>query len=352
MSGKLTVEELRAKFKAKSQGKREFTGSSDVYPHWNLDIEGSSIVRILPDKNEDNENFYFVERLEHKLSIEGTDRKISCMKMYGEKCPICELSSKYYKAEGKDSVQGKYYYFKRTNLLKALIIKDGIDYEAANNSGESVAGQVKTLQFTYQLKQVIDNAIGSNEEELALQAVPWDMDEGYNFIIKKGKQGQYDSYHSSSFSNKVSAISESLREVAEEGIVDLKTLLPANPGIDKVQALLEQHLGTYEGDEEEEEEEEEAPTPRPRRVVDEEEAAPAIPKRTRPVVEAEEEEEEAAPAPKRKRVVEAVEEEEAAPAPKRKRVVEAEEEEEEEEEEESEENILDRIRNRKRASAE
>lgn len=365
MSKKPSLAELRQQFKNKAEGKKEFTGNSEVYPHWNIAEGATATVRILPDKNEDNSNYFYIDKLEHKLSIEGKDRKIPCMKMYGEKCPICELSSKYYKAEGKDSVQGKYYYFKRTSLMKALILKDGIDYSAG---GESAKGQVKTLQFTFQLMKVINAAIASEAEGKALEELPWDMDAGYNFIIEKTKQGQHDNYSTSCFANKQTGIAEEYLDVVEEGRVDLKTLLPANPGLAKVQALLEQHLGNADADEDEDEDEapviskrkqaeDEDELPKRKRPVDEDEDEAPAPKRKR-VVEEEEEEEEEAPVIKRKRVVE--EEEEEAPAPKRKRVVVEEEEEEapvvkkkkpvveadDEDEEDSE--IISRIRARKR----
>lgn len=368
MSKKPSLAELRQQFKNKAEGKKEFTGNSEVYPHWNIAEGATATVRILPDKNEDNSNYFYIDKLEHKLSIEGKDRKIPCIKMYGEKCPICELSAKYYKAEGKDSVQGKYYYFKRTSLMKALILKDPIDYSAG---GESAEGQVKTLQFTFQLMKVINAAIASEAEGKALEELPWDMDAGYNFIIEKTKQGQHDNYSTSCFANKQTAIADKYLDVVEEGRVDLSTLLPANPGLAKVQALLEQHLGNADADEEEEEEE--APVITKRKVVEDEDEAP-LPKRKRPAVEDEDEEE--APAPKRKRVVEEEEEEEApvikrkrvveeeeeeAPAPKRKRVVVEEEEEEEapvvkkkkpvveaDEDDEEDSEIISRIRARKR----
>jgi hypothetical protein len=323
MSKRPSLADLRNKFKQKAEGKKEFTGNSEVYPHWNIEQGGSAAtVRILPDKNEDNENYFYIDKLEHKLDIDGKDRKIACLKMWGEKCPICELSAKYYKAQ--DKVQGKKYYFKRTSLMKALILKDPID--PSKNNGESAEGQVKTLQFTFQLMSVINAALASEEEEMALEELPWDMDAGYNFIIKKTSQGDHDNYTTSSFSKKQSAIPEEYREIAEEGMVDLRTLLPENPGVDKVQALLEAHLGNGEYSEDEDEEETVAPPVKTRRVADED-AAPA-PKRKAPVVEAEEEEEEEVPVKKR-RVVEA-EEEEVAPVKKPRRpVVEADEEEEE-----------------------
>lgn len=319
---KPSLADIRAKYKEKvekkTNKKKNFT-NNNVYPHWDIEEGESATVRILPDKNEDNEESFFVEKLEHKLSINGQDRRIPCIKMWDEKCPICALSAKYYKTEGDKSERGKYYYFKRTNLMKALILKDPIAYETAD---ETAVGQVKTLQLTYQLMNLINAALASDDEETMLEALPWDLEQGYNFVIKKTKQGDYDNYSTGSgFSTKVSAIPEKYLEAVEEGMVDLTTLLPANPGLDAVQKLLEQHLGM--GDEEEEGEEEEA-APK-RKVVEaaEEEEAPV--KRRKPVVE-DAEEEEAPVIKKRKPIVD--EEEEAAPVVKKRKPIVDEEEEE------------------------
>ena len=320
-----SLADLRSKFKQKAEGKREFTGNSDVYPHWNIPENATATIRILPDKNEDNDNYFYIDKLEHKLSINGQDRKIPCVKMYGEKCPICELSSKYYKAEGKDSVQGKYYYFKRVSLMKALIIKDPTE------GGESAEGQVKTIQFTYQLMKLINAALANDEEEKRLEELPWDMEAGYNFLIQKTKQGEYDNYSTSAFSNRVSAIADKYLDAVEEGQIDLSTLLPENPGVEKVQALLEAHLGGGDA----EEEEEEAPTIARRKPVTEDDEVPVrtrkpavveadeeVPVRTRKPAVVEEAEEEVPVRTRKPAVVEAEDEEEAPVIRKRKPVAE------------------------------
>jgi hypothetical protein len=313
---KPSMAELRAKFKAKADNKGKNSNmNTEVYPFWNLAVDSSSTVRLLPDKNEDNENYFYVDRLEHKISINGTDRKIPCIRMFDEKCPICDLSSKFYKDEGRESERGKYYWIKRTSLMKALIIKDGIDYSGGEESAE---GQVKTLMFTYQVMKPLTTALHNDDEELALEELPWDMDAGYNFIIQKTKQGNYDNYGTSSFSTKQSAVPSKWLEVAEDGMVDLSTLLPENPGFEKVQALLEAHLGGTDV-----EEEEEAPPVR----TGKSETTSELPTRRKPVAE-ETEEEEAPVARRRKPVAEETEEEEAPVARRRKPVAEETEEEE------------------------
>lgn len=308
---KPSLAELRARLKQKNENKGNFNENNDVYPHWNIEVDSTVTARILPDANDDNPNFFYVEKMDHKLSINGKDRKVICLQTFGEKCPICELSAKYYKAEGKESVQGKYYYKKKTALLKALILKDPI----SKDGHESAVGQVKTLQLTNQIIKVIDQQLANEEEETALECVPWDIDGGHNFFIKKTKQGKWDNYTSGTgFAHKVTSIPEDYREAVEAGMVDLSTLLPANPGLEKVQQLLEAHLN---GDDAEDEDEEEKPAASSKRRVADEDEEEALPKRRRPADEDEDE----APVAKKRRVVEAEEEEEEVPVKKRKPIV-------------------------------
>lgn len=290
-----SLAEIRAHFKAlkdgkKGEGKGKFT-SSEIYPFWNMKVDESATVRLLPDANTDNENIFFIDKLEHVLSINGKDKKIPCPWMYGEKCPICSLAKKYYDAE--DKVQGKYYYRNKQSLLKAVIIKDPLPADA--ETGKTAVGQVKTLQFNYQLMQTIMEQLSREDsedgEEEGLKAQAWNVEAGHNFFIKKSRGPQFDAYNvSSGFSSKVTALPAEYAEGLE--LLDLRTLLPANPGVDEVSRLLNAHLN---GDDEAEGEEE---TMRPQRTVtrtsspaseDEEEVVTRRP--TKPVIEESEEEE-------------------------------------------------------------
>ncbi len=289
---------LRERFKTKKGGTSK---SGDVYPHWDIDEDTTATVRILEDKNPDNPNVFYVEKLTHRLSVQGKNQTIACLKMFGEKCPICDLSYKFYKAEGDKSKSGRYYYCNRQYLLKALIIKDPIKYE---EEGQTAVGQVKTLNITSQIMDEIKKAISNTNEETALSAIPWDVDEGHNFIIHKVKKGDYFNYSGSSFSNKITAIDDKYMDAVDAGAVDLATLLPENPGVEKLQALLEAHLNGGEV-----EEAAESATPSRRRPAEEEaevevaEAEEAPIRRRRPAAEEVVEAVDEAPV-RRRRVVE------------------------------------------------
>lgn len=230
---KQSLAELRERFKSQKDKKSNFK-NGDTYPFWDIKLEDSAIIRILPDGNTENPDMFFIDKLEHFLPINGKNKKIPCIWMYGEKCPICELSQKFYKAG--DKIQGKLYWRKKQSLFRAVIIKDPLP---ADETGETALGKVKTIQFNFQLMQKIMEQI-SNEDD-PLEELPWDSKKGYNFIIKKMKQGEYDNYViASGFAGKSTPIPAEYLDSIE--LIDLKTLLPANPGEDTVHALLTAHL--------------------------------------------------------------------------------------------------------------
>lgn len=257
MSNKKKLDALKALFKKEKENKTEGGNKrrGDMYPFWQMDMNKKAVVRILPDKNPENPYMFFIDKLEHTLSINGKDEKVPCLQMYGEKCPICELSRDFYKTEGKGSANGKYYYRKKTSLLRVLVVEDPLPPD--EETGETAEGKVLNTQFGYQLMEKIKEEIASDE----LEALPWDMDEGYNFIIKKTPQGEYGTYAvGSGFARRPTPVDPEIADSIE--LIDLQTLLPKNPGYEFVKRKLDAHLNGTEDDadgDDEDGDEDEAP---------------------------------------------------------------------------------------------
>lgn len=239
MSKRKSFKELQEQFKKQQEERKNRENrfvNSDIYPFWQMEDGEECIVRILPDKNEENPNPFpiSIPYLEHTLTIDGRDRRIPSLVNWGETDPIAELSQKYYREEGRDSVNGKKYWRKKIDLLRAVIIKDPLNPEG---SEENVEGQVKTLRFGFQLMAVLNEAIASPDMDVE----PWDLENGYNFVIKKTAQGKGNSTYAigSGFVRRPSDITDM---ISDDDIIDLRTLLPANPGLTKVQRMLDAHL--------------------------------------------------------------------------------------------------------------
>lgn len=257
------LEALRALLKKEKENKDNKGGNrrrNNMYPFWTMDVNKTAKVRLLPDKNEENPFLFYVEKLEHTLSIGGKDEKIPCLWMYGEKCPICQLSQSYYKAEGKESKNGKYYYRDKTSMVNLLVLEDPLPVD--EETGESYAGKQLNSQFGFQLMECIKNALlpDPDEEESDEDFEPWSLTKGHDFFIKKTMQGQHANFAmASKFSKKSTPISEEYAEKIE--LIDLTSLLPKNPGLDFVKRKLDAHIsGEIDEDDEAKSESDETET--------------------------------------------------------------------------------------------
>jgi hypothetical protein len=230
-----SIKDLKSVFGSEDNKEtREFSGTG-YYPFWNMKAGQRAVVRFLPDANESNERGFLVEKVFHNLTINGQRKMVPCLSMYGEDCPICKLSQEYYKA--KDDVNGKKYWKKKQYMAQALIVEDPTDPDPA--TGENHEGKVRLLSLGFQIYNIIKEAFKSDELEVA----PFSYEGGYDFIIKKSEQGQYASYAvGTKFMNKQRDLSEEEIGIAEEGIIDLSTVLPKNPGFAKVEAMLNAEL--------------------------------------------------------------------------------------------------------------
>lgn len=229
----VTLDALKAAFKKpENQG----TGlPNNYYRFWNMKDGESVTVRFLPDANPDNPMGFIVEKLMHTLEINGQKKSVPCLKMYDEDCPICKISSQYYKND--DKVNGKKYWRKKQYITQALIVDDPLPPD--ETTGETHEGKIRYLALGYQIYEVIKAAFESGE----LDEIPFAFKGGCDFIIKKSRQGEYSTYAvGSRFARKSTDLTEEQIAHAEENIVDLSTLLPSHPGVEKVEGMLQAAL--------------------------------------------------------------------------------------------------------------
>jgi hypothetical protein len=226
---KTSLASLKAAFGNENEEKQT-TFTNNYYPFWNMPAGSKVVLRFLPDLNENNPRGFMVEKVIHQLTINGQAKKIPCLSMYDEPCPICALSQSYYKA--KDEINGKKYWKNRQYLAQALVIEDPLP--ADETTGEKHTGKVRMIALGYQIFKIIKAAFQDDE----LEGVPYDVENGHDFIIKK-TDGKYADYTTGTkFSNRSRPLTDAELESAEAGMVDLATLLPKNPGLVVVEAML------------------------------------------------------------------------------------------------------------------
>lgn len=235
---KQTLASLKSAFGSNEKdgnANREFT--NNYYPFWNMKTGQRAVVRFLPDRDDSNPRGFLVEKVFHNLTINGQKKTVPCLSMYGEECPICKVSQEYYKA--KDEVNGKKYWRKKQYVAQALVVEDPLPADA--DSGETHAGKVRYFALGYQIYNIIKEAFAAEDDPL--EGIPYDFHDGYDFIIKKSEKGGYADYSvGTKFFSKQRGLDEDELVIVDDGMIELTTLLPKNPGLEKVQAMLNADL--------------------------------------------------------------------------------------------------------------
>jgi hypothetical protein len=228
------IDDLRNIFKANESASESFP--NNYYPFWKMNDGEHAVIRLLPDANTENPNAFFVEKAMHNLVINGENKNVPCMSMYGEDCPICAVSSAYYNKG--DKVNGKKYWKKRQYLMQAIVIKDPLPKD--ETTGENFEGKVCCIAMGFQLYNIIKDASMSGE----LDAIPFHFKNGVDFIIKKTKQGEYSNYVLSKFMRTNRDLTDDEIAIAEAGMIDLATLIPRQPTVEAIQESLSAAMNT------------------------------------------------------------------------------------------------------------
>ena len=202
---KRSLAELTEQFKQKTN---DGGGNADwrkFFNFWKADMDTVSVVRFLPDADEENPMGFLVENLAHELVINGKREKVPCLKMYGEECPICALSQGYYDEKSADHNEtlGKKYYRKKSYIGQVLVMETPIEHDQEQ--------LVKLIEFGPAVFKQIQAAFQSGD----LEEAPFELKGGYNFRIKKTKSGEYASYTTSSFAPKQTDVSDEVIERLE-----------------------------------------------------------------------------------------------------------------------------------------
>ncbi len=228
-----------AALKAAFDKKGSSTGGGDqnwklFYPFWKMADGSTATVRFLPDLDPDNALGFLVENLQHELVINGNKKKVPCLKMHNESCPICDLSRKYYDEKNED--MGKRYYRKKSYIGQVIVVESPIDHDQSK--------LVKLIDFGPAIFKQIQAAFGRGD----LDEAPYEFKGGYNFRIEKTKNGQYASYTTSSFAPKQTDLDDKVIESLE--LFNLADYRGEKLDVATVEALLvaDQTGQAYDGD--------------------------------------------------------------------------------------------------------
>lgn len=210
--------------------------NNNYYPFYRMGVDEKATIRFLPDKNPMNPLAFLFEKVVHTYT---TDEKknvtVPCMSMYGEECPVCKKAAEFFKAEGKESANGRALYKKRQHVAQVLVVKDPLPYKEGE---EPATGQFRLISLTSSIISKIQTAIADDE----LDESPDDYARGTDFTIRKQKKGDYANYDNSKFERSERALSEAEIALAEEKSIDLSTLRPQKPTSDVLVQFIDSYL--------------------------------------------------------------------------------------------------------------
>lgn len=223
---KRSLADLAAAFEQKTAGGGGDTRWRKFFPFWKAPKDSISVVRFLPDQDEDNPMGFLVENLTHELVVNGKRETVACLKMFGEDCPICALSQKYYdeKDPEHNEALGKKYYRKKGYIGQVLVLETLVEHNA-----EEV---VKLIEFGPKIFKQIQSAFQSGD----LENPPYELKGGYNFRIKKTQSGEYADYGTSSFSPKMTDVGDDVLEAIT--LFDLKQWRSPKVSREQLEAML------------------------------------------------------------------------------------------------------------------
>jgi len=247
-----TLADIRKKLEAlennKNQTARSNSGTSLVYPFWNIAENETVQVRFLPDGDSDN-TFFWKELQMINLEfpgVKGGDEnkpvylKVPCVEMWGETCPVHAELRPMFKDPSLEEVARKYWK-KRSYVFQGFVIDNPIA-EDVENAPEN---PIRRFNLGRQLFNIVKNALMDPD----MENLPTDYVNGLNFRITRTKKGQYNDYNASSWSRKETALtSDQLEAIEEHGLFNLPDWMPKKPTAEQLNAIFEMFEASLEGE--------------------------------------------------------------------------------------------------------
>jgi hypothetical protein len=243
-----TLAEIRAKLKASEQkGSGERTGGDNsIYPFWNLKEGGESVLRFLPDGNQDN-TFFWVERAMIKLPFAGIKGEsesknitvqVPCVEMYGDTCPILSEVRPWFKDPALEDM-GRKYWKKRSYIFQGFIAEDGLGEK------ETPENPIRRFIIGPQIFTSIRAALVDPE----LEDLPTDYVHGLDYRMKKGSKGGYADYSTSSWARRERPLSDAEQAAIKQyGLFNLSDFLPKKPGEVELKVMKEMFEASVDGE--------------------------------------------------------------------------------------------------------
>lgn len=225
----LTMDQLKDAFKKRTDSQSSSSGSWDkFFPFYKMNFGEIAAFRFLPDLDENNPWAFVVENKYHEFTINGKKKRVACLHMYGEDCPACEMSSKFY-SDG-DKTMGKTFWRKIDYLASGLVVSSPFEFKISDDNPNSL------ISLGPKLFEIVEAALIQGD----FDQPPYDLIDGCDFRIAKTQQGEYASYTTSAFARKSSPIDQ--ETLGKIKLLDLKSYRYAKTEKAAMEAMIESVL--------------------------------------------------------------------------------------------------------------
>jgi len=242
-----TLAEIRAKLKEQENRSSGGSGGDNaIYPFWNLKEGESATIRFLPDGDENN-TFFWQERLMIKLPFAGVKGEsdsrpvqvqVPCMEMYGETCNVLSEVRGWFKDKNLEDM-GRKYWKKRSYVFQGFVTDNPLKEDATPEN------PIRRFIIGPQIFQIIKGALMDPD----MNELPTDYTAGVDFRISKTSKGGYADYSTSTWSRKDRALSEvEYKAIEDNGLFTLSDYLPKKPGDVEVEAIKEMFGKSVDGE--------------------------------------------------------------------------------------------------------
>jgi len=248
-----SIEEIRRRLseqKASQSGAGYSNKPKDLYPFWNAQESSTSIVRFLPDADEQNV-FFWKEKLVIKLpfsGILGGDESkpvtvvVPCAEMFNMTCPVLSTVRSWFikdtnKSPTSEEVENdklaRSYWKKRSYIFQGFVVQDGIP------ETETPENPIRRFVINPSIIEIIRSGLF----DVDMDDNPTDFTSGCDFKITKTRQGQHFVYTASNWSRKTRTLSSEERAAIDQyGLKNLSDYLPKKPtaeGLDAIKEMFE-----------------------------------------------------------------------------------------------------------------
>ena len=242
-----TLAEIRAKLKEQENRSSGGSGGDNaIYPFWNLKEGESATIRFLPDGDENN-TFFWQERLMIKLPFAGVKNEsdsrpvqvqVPCMEMYGETCPVLSEVRGWFKDKNLEDM-GRKYWKKRSYVFQGFVTDNPLKEDS------SPENPVRRFIIGPQIFQIIKGALMDPD----MNELPTDYTAGVDFRISKTSKGGYADYSTSTWARKERTLNEDeYKAIENHGLFTLSDYLPKKPSEVEVEAIKEMFEKSVDGE--------------------------------------------------------------------------------------------------------